>query len=163
MISYFIYRDVRFANTLVQVSDFTRYFCGVFVIIGHIFPVTMKFKGGKGIASTMGLFWFCLPCDWGWWALIIFGCLIGIVLFIFLTEWGSLGSLLGVTGFSIIQMVIFIRRYASIGINTYIIILYMLILTLNVLTWCAHHANLARLFAGEERHTSIRKLAKKKK
>ena len=86
-----------------------------------------------------------------------------IVFFIFWTEWGSLGSLLGVTGFSIIQMVIFIRRYAALPHSGYIIWLYMLILALNILTWCAHHANLARLFSGEERHTSIRKLAKKKK
>ena len=163
IISHFIYRDYLFANTLVQVSDVTRYFCGLFVIIGHIFPVTMRFKGGKGIASTLGLFWFCLPCDWGWWALIGFGYLIFIVFFIFWTEWGSLGSLVGVTGFSIIQMVIFIRRYAWLPINAYVVWLYMLILSLNILTWCAHHANLARLFSGEERHTSIRKLAKKKK
>ena len=163
IISHFIYRDYLFANTLVQVSDVTRYFCGLFVIIGHIFPVTMRFKGGKGIASTLGLFWFCLPCDWGWWALIGFGYLIFIVFFIFWTEWGSLGSLVGVTGFSIIQMVIFIRRYAWLPTNAYVVCLYMLILSLNILTWCAHHANLARLFSGEERHTSIRKLAKKKK
>ena len=123
----------------------------------------MKFKGGKGIASTLGLFWFCLPCEWGWWALIGFGFLLFIVFFIFWTEWGSLGSLLGVTGFSIIQMAIFIRRYAALSTNGYILWLYMLILALNILTWCAHHANLARLFSGEERHTSIRKLAKKKK
>ena len=163
VISYFLYRDYYFAETLVRVSDVTRYFCGVFVIVGHIFPVTMHFKGGKGIASTLGLFWFCLPCEWGWWALIGFGFLLFIVFFIFWTEWGSLGSLLGVTGFSIIQMVIFIRRYAALPHSGYIIWLYMLILVLNILTWCAHHANLARLFSGEERHTSIRKLAKKKK
>ena len=162
MISYFIYRHYYFVGTDVQVSDVTRYFCGLFVIIGHIFPVTAKFKGGKGIASTLGLFWFCLPCDWAWWALIAFGFLVGIVFFIFWTEWGSLGSLLGVTGFSIIQMVIFIREYGGVS-NGYIVWTYMLILALNILTWCAHHANLARLFSGEERHTSIRKLAKKKK
>lgn len=52
MVSYFIFRGYVFAGTNVVVSDVTRYFCGLFVVIGHIFPVTMKFKGGKGIAST---------------------------------------------------------------------------------------------------------------
>ena len=108
MILYFVYRDYTFLGG-VAVSDFIRYFSGLFVIIGHIFPVTMRFKGGKGIASTLGLFWFSLPCDWVWWALIVFGCLVGVVLFIFWTEWGSLGSLLGVSGLSIIQMSIFVR------------------------------------------------------
>lgn len=163
VIAFFIYRNYQFAGTTMFVSDFVRYFSGVCVIIGHVFPVTMKFKGGKGIASTLGLFWFCLPCDWGWFALIVFGVLIGIVLFIFFTEWGSLGSLTGVTSLSIIQTVVFIVRYQNMPVNAYLVCLYMLILAINLLTWCAHHQNLARLFAGEEHHTSIKKLAKKKK
>lgn len=162
LIGYFIYRDFVFAGTAVFVSDFIRYFCGVFVIIGHIFPVTMHFKGGKGIASTFGLFWICLACENPWWLLIGFGVFLFIVLFIFLTEWGSLGSLLGVTGFSLWQAVVFYLRYGVATFNVYVVCLYMLILALNVLTWWAHRANLIRLFAGEERHTSIKKLAKKK-
>ena len=60
VISYFVFRNYQFAGTTVLVSDFTRYLCGVSVIVGHIFPIIMKFKGGKGIASTLGLFWLCL-------------------------------------------------------------------------------------------------------
>lgn len=162
VICYFMYRYSYFAGTAVRVSDFLRYFCGLCVIIGHIFPVTMKFKGGKGIASTLGLFWCCLPCEWGWWSLIVLAGLIGVVFFIFYTEWGSLGSLLGVTGFSIIQMIIFVVKYKGMDFNAYLVAVYMNILLINVLTWTAHRANLARLFAGEEHHTSIKKLAKKK-
>ena len=161
LISYFIYRDYYFEDSFVRVSDVTRYFCGLCVIIGHIFPVTMKFKGGKGIASTLGLFWFCLPCEWGWWALICFALLVGVVFFIAYTEWGSLGSLLGVSGLSIIQLVIFFKRYGNV-FNAYLVWAYMLILAINVLTWAAHHQNIARLFSGEEHHTSVKKLAKKK-
>ena len=47
LISYFIYRDYYFEDSFVRVSDVTRYFCGLCVIIGHIFPVTMKFKGAE--------------------------------------------------------------------------------------------------------------------
>ncbi len=162
LVSYFIYRKYVFAGSLVQVSDFTRYFCGLFVIIGHIFPVTTGFKGGKGIASTLGLFWASLPCESGWWALIVFFLLVGVVLFIFWTEWGSLGSLLGVTGLSIIQMVIFCLDYGTGAFNAYLVATYACVLLINILTWTAHRANLARLFAGEEHHTSIKRLAKKK-
>lgn len=161
VIFFFVYRNYRFQGG-VYVADFIRYFCGLFVIVGHIFPVTTRFRGGKGIASTLGLFWFCLPCDWGWWALIVLFCLIGVVLFIFLTEWGSLGSLLGVSGLSVIQLFVFVEKYAQIATNAYVVCLFLMIFAINVLTWAAHRTNLARLFSGEERHTSIRKLAKKK-
>ncbi|MBQ9728000.1 MAG: glycerol-3-phosphate acyltransferase [Clostridia bacterium] len=162
LISYFLYRNYVFAGTEMLVSDFTRYFCGVFVVIGHIFPVTMQFKGGKGIASTLGLFWLCLGCEKWWWLLIGFAFLCFIVLFIFLTEWGSLGSLLGVTGFSVTQMILFFFRYGGNALNAYLICLYLIIFLINVLTWCAHHKNLVRLFSGEEHHTSLKKLTKKK-
>ncbi len=162
VICFFIYKNYTFAGTQLFVSDFIRYFCGLCVVIGHIFPVTMRFKGGKGIASTLGLFWLSLVCENGWWLLIGFACLWLIVLYIYLTEWGSMGSLLGVTGFSIIQMVLFVIRYAKMPINAYMVWLYMLVLVINILTWWAHRENLSRLFAGEEHHTSIKRLAKKK-
>ena len=162
LIGYFLYRGYQFDGTEFAVSDLARYFCGLFVIIGHIFPATMRFKGGKGIASTLGLFWCGLSCENAWWILLGFVIAVLLVAFIYFTEWGSLGSLLGVTGVSIIQMVIFFSRYGEIPVNAYMVACYLTIFTINVLTWCAHHKNIARLFAGEEHHTSIKKLAKKK-
>lgn len=162
LIGYFVYKDYVFANTLFHVSDFMRYFCGLFVIIGHIFPVFMKFKGGKGIASTFGMFWLCLACESPWWLLFGFLILLGVLLIIFLTEMGSLGSLVGVTVFSIVQMVIFVVENGQFAVNAYMGLTYAFILAINVLTWAAHHENVMRLFAGEEHHTSIKKLSKKK-
>jgi len=163
VVSYFLYRNSVFAGTSLLVSDFTRYFVGLCVVIGHIFPVTMKFKGGKGIASTLGLFWMCLACENPWWLLFGFGCLCIVVLYIYTAEWGSIGSLLGVSGFSIIQLTIFILRYGKCPVDAYMVALYLIIFTINVLTWVAHRKNLARVFAGEEHRTSIKKLAKKSK
>ncbi len=163
VISYFIYRKYCFVGTVFKVADFTRYFCGLCVIIGHIFPVTVGFKGGKGIASTLGLFWFGLACENAWWLLGAFLFLVFILLFIYWTEWGSLGSLLGVTGMSITQIVLFCLRYGFSTHGGYVVAVYACILAINFLTWWAHRANMARFFAGEEHHTSVKKLAKKKK
>ena len=163
LIGYFLYKDFYFAGTAVLVSDFIRYFCGVFVVVGHIFPVTMKFKGGKGIASMLGLFWVSLACENLLLLLIGFILLLCIVLFIYLTEWGSLGSLTGVTVFSIMQLVIFFQRYDGYRLNAYTVFVFAFILVLVILTWSAHHKNLARLFSGEEHRTSIKKMAQKKK
>lgn len=163
LISYFVFRDYVFAGTDVVVSDVTRYVCGVFVIIGHIWPMTMRFRGGKGIASTLGLFWFALGCEQGWYAAVAFLWLVCVLTFIAVTEWGSMGSLLGVTGFSLWQGIIFYLRYAPELMNVWVIVLFMLLLLLNFLTWFAHRKNLVRLFAGEEHRTSVKKLSKGKR
>lgn len=165
LITFFLYRDKVFAGTDMIVSDFTRYFCGLWVIIGHIYPVTMKFKGGKGIASTLGLFWINIGADGdvfhGWFLLVGFGLLLGLVVFIYLTEWGAMGSLVGVAAFSVWQSILFYIRYGA-GVNPYLVCLFLSILLINLLTWWAHRKNIMRLFSGEERHTSIKKLVKKK-
>ena len=73
-----------------------------------------------------------------------------------------MGSLIGVSGLSIIQMFIFVQRYGKTPVNAYMVCLYLIIFLINMLTWAAHGKNLSRLFAGEEHHTSIKKLAQKK-
>ena len=163
VVSYFIFRGYVFAGTDVVISDFTRYFCGVFVIIGHIWPVTMRFRGGKGIASSLGLFWFCLSCESAWNILIGLGGLLIVLGYIILTEWGSMGSLLGVSGFSVWQGLIFFFRYEAELANGWVIGAFVLLLCINFLTWSAHRKNLVRLFAGEEHRTSVKKLSKGKR
>lgn len=164
VIAWIIFKDYYFEGTEIIVSDFMRYFCGVCVIIGHIFPVTMKFKGGKGIASTMGLFAFAIACEPtnGWWYfLIAFAMLVGVLLYITFTEWGSMGSLLGVSGLTVFQAVLFIVRYSGNLSNPWIISIFMMLLLINFLTWFAHRINICKLVAGEEHHTAVRKHKKK--
>ena len=163
VIAWIIFKDYVFEGTTVVVSDFMRYFCGLFVIIGHIFPVTMKFKGGKGIASTMGLFVFAIPCEPnGWWYFFIaVAILVGVLLYITFTEWGSMGSLIGVSGLTIFQVILFILRYSDILSNAWIISIFMILLLINFLTWFAHRKNIYKLVAGEEHHTAVRKHKKK--
>lgn len=157
VIGWLIFRNYVFAGTDVLVSDFARYFCGLFVIIGHIFPVTMKFKGGKGIASTMGLFSFALPCEQWWYFPIAVVFLFGVLGYIALTEWGSMGSLIGVAGLTVWQAALFVVRYENELVNAWVITLFMILLLINLLTWIAHRKNIYKLLAGEEHHTSVRK------
>lgn len=159
LVGYFIFKDCYFAGTMVIVSDFARYFFGAFVIIGHIFPFYMKFKGGKGIASTMGLFVFALPCEQWWFIFIVVLFLASVLFYIAVTEWGSMGSLLGVSGLTIWQGVIFAVRYSQeiVEFNPFVITIFMLLLLLNLLTWLRHSENITRLLAGEEHHTAVKK------
>lgn len=159
---YLIFRNFVFAGTDVAVSDFARYFFGLFVIIGHIFPVTMKFKGGKGIASTVGLLGIGLCCEKVWFLPIVLVVGAGVVAFIIFTEMGSMGSLLAVAVFTVWQAALFAVRYADELLSVWIILVFMILLAINLLTWGAHRKNIYKLLTGEERHTSVRKHKGKK-
>lgn len=163
LVAYYVFRGYYFAGTQVVVSDFMRYFYALFALIGHVFPVTLKFRGGKGISTTIGLLWCSVTCE-TWWFFFA-GLAFFILLFVYagITEWGSMGSLMGVAGFTIWQAVIFTLRYAALLANVYVALTFMILLALNVLTWGAHHKNLYHLMAGEEHHTSLKKMLKKKK
>jgi glycerol-3-phosphate acyltransferase PlsY len=152
-----------FSGTTVLVSDFARYLFGLCAIVGHIFPVTLRFKGGKGIASSLGMFWFALACECWWYAFIVVAWFVCLLAFIYLCEWGSMGSLLGVAGLTIWQAIIFFVRYSANLMNGFVIGIFALLLIDNLLTWIAHRKNLYALMAGEEHRTSVKKMMKKNK
>jgi len=159
LISWIILKDYTFEGTNILVADFSRYLCGTFVIVGHVFPVFLKFKGGKGIASTMGLFLFALPCEKWWYFFIVAAFFCMVLLYIALTEWGSMGSLIGVSGLTIWQACIFVIRYKAelAEFNPIVISIFMMFLAINLLTWIRHNWNIYKLIAGEEHHTSVLK------
>ena len=160
LIAHLIFKKYAFAGTVVRVSDVARYLAALFVIIGHIFPVTNRFKGGKGIASTFGGFWFGLACENPWFLLLGFLFFVAVAMYIFATEWGSMGSLIGTSGFAIWQGVIYFLRYGG-EKNEYFVAAMGLLLLLNLFTWGAHRKNVWRLLSGTEHRTSVKKIAKK--
>lgn len=163
VLSWIFLKNYYFEGTTILVSDFARYFCGLFVIIGHVFPFYMHFKGGKGIASTMGLFWCAIPCEPnGWWYFFICTAILAFVLFyIAMTEWGSMGSLIGVSGLTVFQAILFILRYSDMLLNGWIVATMACLLAINLITWIRHSQNIVKLVAGEEHHTAVRKHKKK--
>jgi len=99
--------------------------------IGHLFPVWLKFKGGKGVATylgvTLGLFW---P------AALIFAATWLIVAFV--TRYSSLSALIASLVTPLAAFLIFDVQSAP---------------TLSFMTvalWFMHRANIARLLAGTE-------------
>lgn len=64
------------------------YLAGVFVIVGHNWPALLKFKGGKGVATTIGVMMIISPTA----TLICF--VVGITI-AFITRMVSLGSIIG--------------------------------------------------------------------
>jgi glycerol-3-phosphate acyltransferase PlsY len=146
-------------NTFIgdfDMGDFARFLCGLMVVLGHIFPASLNFKGGKGVASTLGVFLFSQPVVASVILLITF-------IYIYFSEWGSMGSLLGVSGSSIYQMIIYYNKYSVLGISSgFLTATYLLVFAMCFLTWYAHRKNIIKLLAGEEHHTSVKSLSKKK-
>lgn len=67
---------------------------GVAVIAGHIFPIFAQFRGGKGVATAMGVLVATFP-----WAAL--GCVVVFMIIVFATKYVSLGSILGALAFPI--------------------------------------------------------------
>lgn len=111
------------------------YIAGIMVIVGHNWPVFLKFKGGKGVATTIGvmlyvLFWPTLVC-------LIIG--IGLA---FVTRIVSIGSLIGIC-LSSLYVLIFYKPFD--------ITLLMFTLVYTAMCLFKHRANIERLIKGEEK------------
>lgn len=112
---------------------------GLFVIVGHDFPVLLGFKGGKGILSGVTV---ALMLDWRI-GLFVFG--IFLVAY-FLTHYVSLGSVLSSGSFG------FLYAWVHRGENLFPILVGFFLSALIV--WM-HRSNIVRLVKGEERKTNL--------
>ena len=100
-------------------------------VIGHMFPVWLGFKGGKGVATTLGIMW---GLSWPVGAIACAAWLLFAALFRF----SSLAALLSVVVAAIAAWFLTDVRAA-------------ILLTLLVpLVWARHHQNIARLLKGTE-------------
>ena len=135
-------------------ADLAFFIAGFAAIVGHCFPVFYKFKGGKGVACTFGLFTFH-PVFW-WMSLI--GFVICFLLLLFVVKFGSVVSLFYVTGMSVVATVLF-----SVGNHPFLIALLVIIWLNVVMIYALHHANLHRLFTGKENKVDLMSKLKKKK
>lgn len=124
-------------------SRFGIYLGGLSVIVGHIFPVFLKFKGGKGIASSIGVCLVMHPIA----TLITF--VVGVA-FLLVTNMGS------ITSFLIISFPLAIEGYAASAVGGYAAIVNgLLIFALFALTVFAHRKNVVKLFRGKESKTVL--------
>jgi len=107
--------------------------CGFLAVLGHCFPIFIKFKGGKGVATTVGVYAALAP--------VPLLCSVGIFLAaVLLTRYVSLGSLLAMFFFPIFVLYL-------IG-DPYVIALSIAIFCLIIFR---HMGNIKRLIGGNER------------
>jgi glycerol-3-phosphate acyltransferase PlsY len=120
---------------------------GLVAVIGHIFPIWAEFRGGKGVATLLGLIIGISP-------LTALGCVGVFLLVLFLTRFVSLSSILAGLAFPVFILVIFNVHNNSYRIFA-ISVALMIILT--------HQKNISRLIKGCESKVPIFKNRDKKK
>jgi glycerol-3-phosphate acyltransferase PlsY len=108
-------------------------FCGAASIIGHMFPVYLGFKGGKGVATGLGVFLFLAPK-----ALLI--CLVVFVVAVWLSGYVSLGSLLASAAI-LPGLVLFGEPGWKLYLAGFVV----------VMIWIKHYQNIGRLLTGTEK------------
>lgn len=122
-----------FFNLIIIDKIFLILVFGYFFVLGHCFPIWLKFKGGKGIATSLGVI---LSIDF-----FIGLCLLTIWILVFLIfKISSLSALISSTSFPIL---IFFK-YEKVNL------LYLSIL-LTIFVFFTHRANIIRLLKKEEK------------
>ncbi len=119
---------------------------GIFVILGHTFPIFFKFKGGKGIATALGVL---LMTNWQ----IGLICLVFGLILIALTRMVSVGSITAAILFPVLVM--FIDQNYLVEANNWSYLIYSIIIAALVIF--NHRSNIKRIYSGEESRISFKK------
>ena len=106
-------------------------FAAAGAVLGHMFPVWLSFKGGKGMATTLGVMWGLA------WPVGAIACGAWLV-FAAAFRYSSLATLLSVVIAAFAAWLLTDQRTAT------------LVTLLVPLVWARHHANIARLLEGTE-------------
>lgn len=120
---------------------------GIFVIIGHTFPVFFKFKGGKGIATSLGVL---LMTNWQ----IGLICLVFALVLIALTRMVSVGSIAAGILFPVLVAFINQNYIVPTSNSNWSYLVFSIIIALLVIF--NHRANVQRILNGTENKISFR-------
>jgi len=120
-------------------GTFGQYWAGLFCLLGHMFPVMFRFKGGKGILSGGAI---AIMIDWRV-ALVVWG---GFLVLAIATRYVSLGSCWAGASFPFVSWFV----YRSVPI------LLLAIACGGLILW-QHRGNIKRLLAGTENKFHFRK------
>ena len=136
-VGMFLFRQM-IANEVLVVA-LSKYWAGLFCLLGHMFPCMFHFKGGKGILSGGAI---AIMIDWRI-ALVVWG---GFLILAILTRYVSLGSCWAGASFPFATWFVYHNVVITVlGAVIGLLILYM------------HRGNIKRLLTGTENKFSLHK------
>ncbi|MDW7771591.1 MAG: glycerol-3-phosphate 1-O-acyltransferase PlsY [Desulfobulbaceae bacterium] len=107
--------------------------CGAATIIGHMFPVYLGFKGGKGVATGLGVFLYLAPAA-------VLPSLAVFAVTVAVSGHVSLGSLLG--SLAVLPVLLFLGEA-----DWKLVLAFFVVLMI----WVKHYQNIVRLLNGTEK------------
>jgi len=106
---------------------------GFSAVIGHNFPVFFRFKGGKGVLSSLAL---AIMLDWR----LALVTLVFVILTVVISRYVSLGSMVGITVYTILTLIFSFNEPIK----------WIVCIMMTILIFIRHRANISRLRAGNE-------------
>jgi acyl phosphate:glycerol-3-phosphate acyltransferase len=126
---------VALARTFFPGSNLLAGVAALFAILGHLFPIWLKFRGGKGVATSLGSFALLAPKA----LLLALGVFVLVVL---VFRQVSLGSIVAVALFPLLAWLL--HDYGGVPQ----VLIFMAIASVVIIA--KHHQNIRRLLAGTE-------------
>ncbi len=113
----------------------------VSAILGHVFPLWLRFKGGKGVATGVGVFLAIVPK-----AVLIVLAIFAVIFFLF--RYVSLASIIATAAFPVFGYLLISSGERS------LLVPFMCLASLLIIA--KHHQNIRRLLAGTEHRLELR-------
>ncbi len=136
----------QFIVSIISIELFMS-LCGVAAVIGHVYPIYINFKGGKGVNTALGVMATLLPTQ----IAFSFGA---FILTLLLSRYVSLGSIVAAIT---LCGVLFIQKFA---LNQPVSNTYLgMTLILGILVIFAHRKNIVRIIARTENRFSLKSSA----
>jgi glycerol-3-phosphate acyltransferase PlsY len=114
----------------------------ILAVVGHIFPLWLRFQGGKGVATGLGVF---LPICWQ-------AVMAAVVLWIAVVafwRYTSLGSIVAAAALPLLVYFLYAPRHAPPDYVT------LGTIAVSLLVLAKHRGNIERLIAGKESHLNL--------
>jgi glycerol-3-phosphate acyltransferase PlsY len=138
-----VYIAIHFAPAVNGAASDLAIAAAVVAVLGHVFPIWLGFKGGKGIATALGVFIALVPA-------VALASLILFIVVVAITRLVSLGSILAAASIPVFAVLLVPSHTLSLLIGLSII---------SMVSILKHHANIVRLLHGQEPRFGQRKPA----
>ena len=112
------------------------YICGTACMLGHVFPIFFQFKGGKGVATSVGIFSVCCP-------IAIISGLAVFALVTITSKYVSLASIIATVTVVVLSIILYNKSASIIPQIVFIVIMGAIVIL-------KHKENIKRLLAGTE-------------